>query len=119
MTPIDRQKSNGFCLPFFENNKGLKVNSKTYNIHLEKERLPEFNRIMNNNWIFIQNSAPSHRANIAQDFLKEKLGKRFMKHTELPPSSLDSNPLDCHFWSKTNKKCMKTDSTNLLETQAN
>ena len=58
----------------------------------------------NNTWIFIQDSAPSYRANIVQDFVKEKLGKRFIKHTEWPPSSPDCNPLDYHFWNKIKEK---------------
>ena len=65
------------------NDKDLKVRSKTYKKRLEKELLPEINRNMNNNtWFFIQDSVPLHRANIGQDLLKEKLGKRFMKHPE-------------------------------------
>ena len=72
----------GATNPFFVNVKSLKVNSKTYK-QFEKEHLPEVNRIMNNStWTFIQDSAPSHRANIVQNFLKEKFGKRFIKHTE-------------------------------------
>ena len=35
--------------PFFVNHKGLKVISKTYKKHLEKELLAKVNRIMNNN----------------------------------------------------------------------
>ena len=51
----------------------------------------------NNTWIYIQDSAPSHRSNIVQDFfLKEKLGKRVIKHTEWSPSFPDCNPLDHH-----------------------
>ena len=73
----------------------------------------------NNTWIFIQDSAPSYRANIVEGFLNEKLGKRFINHTEWPQSSPDCNPLDYHFWNKIKKRCMKTDSTNLLEIQQN
>ena len=93
----------GATKPFFVNDKGLKVNSKTYKKHLKKELLLKFNRIMNNStWIFIQDSAPSPRVNIFQDFLKEKLGKRFFKHTECPPPpphhpQIVINPLDYHF----------------------
>ena len=95
----------GATKQFFVNDKGLKVNSKIYKKYLEKEFLPEVNRIMNNNTsIFIQDSAPSHRANIGQDLLKGKLGKKFIKHAEWPPSSPDSNPLDYHFWNKINEK---------------
>ena len=91
--------------PFFVNNKGLEVNFKTYQKHLEKELLRKVHRIMNNNtWIFIQDSELSHRANIVQDFLKEKMDKRFIEHTEWPPSSPDCNPLDYHFWNKIKEK---------------
>ena len=70
-----------------------------------KELLPEVNRNMNNNiWVFIQDSAPSHRANIVQDFLKKNLGKRFIKHTECLPLCPGCNPLDYHFWNKINEK---------------
>ena len=55
-------------------------------------------------WVFLQDSAPSHRANIVQEFLKEKLNKRFIKHTEWPPASPDCNPLDFHFWNKISEK---------------
>ena len=90
---------------FFVNDKGLKVNSKIYKKYLEKEFLPEVNRIMNNNTsIFIRDSVPSHRAHIAQDLLKKKFGKKFINNTEWPPSSPGSNPLDYHFGNKINKK---------------
>ena len=78
------KKGNGFCLCnvkgatnlFFVSDKGIKVNSETYKKLLEKEFLPEVDCIMNSNTgIFIQDSAPPHRANIVQDFLKKKLGK--------------------------------------------
>ena len=51
-------------------------------------------------WVFIQDSAPSHRSNLVQNFLTEKLKKRFIKSNEWPPSSPDCNPLDYHFWDK-------------------
>ena len=95
----------GATKPYFVNDKSLKVYSKTYRKHLEKELLPEVNRIMDNNtWIFIQDSAPSQCANIVQDFLKQKLGKSFIKHTEWPSSSPDCNHLDYHFWNKKKEK---------------
>ena len=63
------------------------------------------NRNMNiNTWFFIQDSIPLHYANIGQDLLKEKLGKRFMKHPEWPLSFPDCNPLDYHFWNKVKEK---------------
>ena len=95
----------GATKPVFMNNRGLKVNSKTYKKHLQKDLPPKVSRIMNNNTsIFVQDSAPSHCANIVQDFWKEKLGKRFIKHTKRPQSTPDRNPLDYQFWNKIQKK---------------
>ena len=68
---------------------------------MDEELLSEVNRIKNiNTWIFIQDSASSHHVNIFQHFLKEKLGKRFIKHTGWPPLSQDYNLLDYYFWNK-------------------
>ena len=62
----------GATKSFFVNDKGLKVNSKTYKKHLEKELIPDIERIMKRtDWMFIQDSAPSHRSNLVQDFLTE------------------------------------------------
>ena len=76
--------------------------------HLENQHFPEVDRLMNGtSWIFLQDSAPSHRLNLVQNFLKEKLGQKFIKHTEWPPSSPDRNPLDYHFWNKMKEKVYK------------
>ena len=40
-----------------------------------------------------KDSTPSHRSNLIQNFLKEKLCSKFIKHTEWLPSSPDCNPL--------------------------
>ena len=71
--------------PFFVNNKGLKVNAKRYKTHLEKELLSNVESMTKRkDWIFIQGSAPSHQANLVQDFFSEKLNKRFVKYSEWP-----------------------------------
>ena len=49
-------------------------------------------------WIFGQDSAPSHRPNLVQDFLEKTLKRRFVKCVEWPSSSPDVNPLDYFFW---------------------
>ena len=86
-----------FCV----DENGLKVIAKTYKKHLEKQLFPEVDRLMNGtSWVFVQDSVPSHRSNLVQNFLKEKLGSKFIKHIEWPPSSPDYNPLDYHFWKK-------------------
>ena len=90
------------------NESGLKVNAKTYKKHLEKQLFPEVDRLMNGtSWIFLQDSAPSHRSNLVQNFLKEKLGSKFIKHTEWLPSSPDCNPLGYHFWNKIKERVYK------------
>ena len=49
-------------------------------------------------WIFVQDSAPSHRSNLVQVFLEKTVKRRFIKCVEWPPSSPNVNPLDCFFW---------------------
>ena len=83
--------------------KGLKVNANRYN--LEKELLPNIESTMKRkDWIFIQDSAPSHWAKLVQDFLSEKLNKRFVKYSKWPPTSPDCSPLDYYFWEKVQRK---------------
>ena len=65
---------------------------------LEKQLLLDIERfVVKKDWVFLQDSAPSHRANIVQNMLEEKLGKRFIKSGEWPPASPDCNPLDFYF----------------------
>ena len=52
----------------------------------------------NKDFTFVQDSAPSHRANQLQNFLKQKLKSRFVKKTDWPPKSPDYIPLDYYFW---------------------
>ena len=88
--------------PFFVNDRGLKVNSKNYVKHLKKELFPAIKKVYpRNDWIFMQDGASSHTANVTQDFLKETLRKRFVKKTEWPPSSPDTNP---DFWNTVKEK---------------
>ena len=54
--------------------------------------------VKHNDWIFLQDSAPSHRSNLVQDFLEKTLKHCFVKCVEWPPSSPEMNPLDYFFW---------------------
>ena len=54
--------------------------------------------VKRDNWIFVQDSAPSHQSNLVHDFIKKTLKRRFVKCVEWPPSSPDVNPLDYFFW---------------------
>ena len=58
----------------------------------------------NNNFIFIQDNAPSHRAKVFQNFLQEELKSRFAANTKWPPSSPGCNPLDYYFWNEVKEK---------------
>ena len=79
----------------------MKVESKFKNLHkhLEKKILPAIESIMEkNDWIFILDSAPSHRSNLVQDLLTEKIHKRFVNYTEWLPTFLNCNPLEYLCW---------------------
>ena len=84
---------------FFENENGIKVNKKNYCKHLKKQLFPAIKKLVKrDDWIFVQDSAPSHRSNLVQDFLEKTLKRRFIKYVEWPSSDLDVNPLHYFFW---------------------
>ena len=58
----------------------------------------------NKGFTFVQDSAPSHRANQVQNFLKQKLKSRFVENTDWPPKSPDSNSLNYYFWDAFERK---------------
>ena len=63
-----------------------------------KRTLPDTESIMKrNDCISIHVYAPSHHSNLVQEFLAEKLDKRFVEHTEWFPASSDCNPLIATF----------------------
>ena len=85
-------------MKIFVNENGIKVNKKNYCKHLKKQLFPAIKKLVKrDDWIFVQDSAPSHRTNLIQDFLKKTLKRRFVKCVEWPPSSSDVNPLGYFF----------------------
>ena len=90
----------GATKPFFVNENGIKVNKESYCKHLKKQLFPAIKKLVKfDDWIFVQNSAPSHRSNLVQEIEFEKtLKRRFVKCVEWPPSSPDMNPLDYIVW---------------------
>ena len=89
----------GATKPFFVNENGIKVNKENYCKHLKKQLFPAIKKLVKrDDWIFVQDSAPSHRSNLVQDFLEKTLKRRFVKCVEWPSSSPDVNPLDYFFW---------------------
>ena len=85
---------------FFVNENGIKLNKENYCKHLLKKQLfPAIKKLVErDDWIIVQDIAPSHRSNLVQDFLEKTLKRRFVKCVEWPPSSPDVNPLDYFFW---------------------
>ena len=64
----------GVTKPFFVNRRGVKVNGQNYLQHLKKELFPAINRVYpRNDWIYVQDGAPSHRSNLVQNFLDETI----------------------------------------------
>ena len=54
--------------------------------------------VKRDDWLFAQDSAPSDRLNMAQDFLEKTLKRRLVKYLEWSSSSPELNPLDYFFW---------------------
>ena len=85
---------NGVWKPCFVGGSNLKYNSRSYLQHPRNDLIPAMKEIYpNSNFIFIQDSGPSHRAKIVQNFLREELKSRFVANIELPPSSPHCHPL--------------------------
>ena len=95
----------GVSQPFFIGGNGIKVNETSYPKHLRDNLIPAVEAMYpNKDFTFVQDSAPSHRANQVQNFLKQKLKSRFVKNTDWPPKSPDCNPLDYYFWDRVQEK---------------
>ena len=91
----------GVSQPFFIGGNGIKVNETSYPKHIRDNLIPAVEAMYpNKDFTFVQDSAPSHRANQVQNFLKQKLKSRFVKNTDWPPKSPDCNPLDYYFWDR-------------------
>lgn len=83
---------------FFTDPQIIKTNADNYISHLQNDLIPEFRRLYpHNDYIFIQDSAPSHRAMRTQHFLAENVPD-FVRANEWPPNSPDCNPLDYSVW---------------------
>lgn len=96
-------------LPLKFIDKGVKINAEYYKQEvLTTHLLPHANRLYpKKNWIFQQDSAPSHRSKTTQKWLQANCPK-LIKQEDWPPSSPDLNPLDYCIWgileSKVNAK---------------
>ena len=89
----------GLSQPFFIGVNKIKVNGVSYLKHLCDDLIPAVKAIYpNKDLTFVQDTAPSHRANQVQSFLKQKVKSRFAENTDWPPKLPDCNPLDYYFW---------------------
>ena len=95
----------GVSQAFFLGGNGIKVNGASYLKHLRDDLIPAVETMHpNKGFTFVQDGAPSHRANQVQNFLKQKLKSRFVKNTDWPPKLPDCNPLDYYFWDRVQEK---------------
>ena len=95
----------GLSQPFFIGVNKIKVNGVSYLKHLCDDLIPAVKAIYpNKDLTFVQDTAPSHRANQVQSFLKQKVKSRFVKNTDWPPKLSDCNPLDYYFWDRVQEK---------------
>ena len=64
----------GVSQPFFIGGNGIIMNGASYLKHLRDDLIPAVEAMYpNKDFTFVQDSAPSHRANQVQNFLKQKL----------------------------------------------
>ena len=109
---------NGISKPFFVGESNLKSNSRSHLEHLRNDLIPAIKELYpNNTFIFIQDSAPSHRAKIVQTFLQQELKCRFVANMEWPPSSPDCNPSDYYLWNEVKEKIYSGHNTKPFESE--
>lgn len=93
-----------FCEP------GVKIRAKNYqNDILEAVVKPLSTTLFKNReWVFQQDSAPSHKAKTTQKWLQDNV-PNFISTEEWPASSPDLNPLDYRLWTELEvRACRKT-----------
>lgn len=71
------------------------------------------------NLYFQQDGAPAHKANIVQEWLKDKFKNRFISKSQWPPRSPDLNPCDFFLWGYLKDLVYNPIPRNLDELKAN
>src|SRR6218665_2810519 len=83
-----------------------KVNGEYYVGLLRDKLIPECRRLYpDDNYTFQQDSAPSHRCRLAQQFLQANTPD-FMHSDAWPPNSPHLNPLNYYVWNALKSLCM-------------
>lgn len=80
--------------------QGVKVNQEVYQQKVLNDALIPWARKQfgANRWTFQQDSAPSHKARLTQQFLHDHV-PQFISSQQWPPYSPDLNPMDFSIWS--------------------
>ncbi|KAG1662924.1 Transposable element Tcb2 transposase [Nymphon striatum] len=90
--------SDGRKSPLVFIEQGTKVNSVVYMKLLEENVLPWVTQAFGDNYVFIQDGAPSHMSNVTQQWCKSHFSGFWDKNAWVP-SSPDINPMDFTIWS--------------------
>ena len=89
---------------------GVKINAATYKELILEPVVKDLSQIMfkNESFLFQQDGAPAHTANITQSWLRTEIPD-FISKVEWPPSSPDLNLMDFSLWSiLETKACAKS-----------
>lgn len=92
--------------------KGVKINSHTYRDLILEPVVKQCGHklFQDQHWIFQQDGAPSHTANMIQEWCRREIPE-FITKEEWPPSSPDLNPMDYAAWGiLEDKACAKSHS---------
>ena len=93
------------CIIFIDPQR-TKVNGEYYVSLLRDKLIPECRRLYpDDNYIFQQDSAPSHRCRLAQQFLQENTPD-FIHSDAWSPNSPDLNPLDYYNMERPKGACV-------------
>uniref|UniRef100_A0AC35TPM9 DDE_3 domain-containing protein n=1 Tax=Rhabditophanes sp. KR3021 TaxID=114890 RepID=A0AC35TPM9_9BILA len=94
--------------------EGVKVNKEVYtNDILDKVVTPWARQVFGKDyWMFQQDSAPSHKSHLAQNYCRDNFPD-FIALEEWPPYSPDLNPMDYSIWSILETKACAKPHANL------
>ena len=100
------------CPPYFFP-QGLKINAQVYMKVLRTHVLPWLKKTYpGGNYIWQQDSAPAHRANVTQRWMDNNFAN-YWPWALWPPSAPDANPLDYAVWGVMDRKARATPHRNV------
>ena len=94
--------------------QGVKVKAKNYQSDILEPVVKPLSHTLfhNKDWVFQQDSAPSHKAKTTQAWLRENV-PAFIPVNEWPSSSPDLNPLDYSLWTELELRACRKSHPNL------